>query len=123
MKTIYGVILLSILIGCGRKPGPVGPAGQQGIQGERGEKGDAGSPGADAAINPYDVVAIKDPCGDSPGVIDEVLLVLANGQVLVSFSSNANGDNTRFAILPPGSYVTTDGSNCHFTLTADGEVL
>jgi hypothetical protein len=73
-------------------------------------------------MSAYAVVAIEDPCGDAPGIYDEVLLKLASGQVLASFSDNSSGKNTRFALLPPGSYVTTDGSSCHFTLNVDGSL-
>lgn len=112
MRTGSVLLLLCLLSACGK-----GPAG------EAGAKGDAGAPGADAALSAYSIVNVIDVCGDAPGIIDEVLLVLANGQVLVSFSENANGKNTRFSILSPGTYQTTDGSACVFTLTADGRVL
>lgn len=120
MKVLVGILCLISLAACGRKPGPVGPAG---IQGERGEAGADGANGLDASLPPYAVVSIEDPCGDAPGIIDEVLLKLANGQFLVSFSENVSGKNTRFAILPPATYVTTDGSGCTFTITSDGQVL
>lgn len=115
MRTGSVLLLLCLLSACGK-----GPAGERG---QVGAKGDAGAPGADAALSAYSIVNVIDVCGDAPGIIDEVLLVLANGQVLVSFSENANGKNTRFSILPPGTYQTTDGSACVFTLTADGQVL
>lgn len=107
MKYAVGVLCLISLAACGRKPGP---QGAQGI------------PGINGVISDYQINRIEDPCGDAPGIIDEVLLILANGQVLVSFSENANGKNTRFSILPPGSYQTTDGSGCVFTITSSGDV-
>lgn len=110
------LFLVILFTGCGAD----GAAGQQG---PAGPQGPTGPQGEDAELPPYAVTSIVDPCGDAPGVIDEVLLKLANGQVLVSFSANANGNNTRLAILPPGNYVTTDGSNCAFTLTSTGQVL
>jgi hypothetical protein len=72
---------------------------------------------------PFLPVAIVNPCGDAPGIIDEVFLQLSNGTLLASFSANASGLNTRFAVLPAGSYQTTDGDNCKFDVTANGEVV
>lgn len=67
------------------------------------------------------IVGIIDPCGDSPGRVDEVLLQLSGGRVLASFSDNAAGQNTRFSIIPSGNFMTTDGSNCVFSVN-DGVV-
>ncbi len=116
----YAIMLLALtLTGCGMikhelrgeqgSPGAsvVGPQGETGPQGPAGEAA---------------VLEVIDPCGDAPGIYDEVILRLANGQLLTSFSENANGKNTRFSILTPGSYVTTDGSDCSFTVSADGSV-
>jgi hypothetical protein len=68
------------------------------------------------------IVDTIDICGDGPGV-DEVLLRLSNGKILASFSQNASGLNTRFAILTPGNYVSTDSQNCFFTVQANGNVV
>lgn len=93
-----------------------------GTNGANGSNGSNGADGADAPINNFTPVAIIDPCGDAPGIYDEVMLRLYNGQLLASFSDNINGYNTRFSILGAGSYQTTDGSNCHFTVDALGNV-
>lgn len=84
--------------------------------------GAAGSNGLNAAPTPFTPVAIIDPCGDTANIFDEVFLKLANGTLLASFSDKANGQNTRWSILVPGNYITTDGSNCHFTVTSSGNV-
>lgn len=104
---------------CDGAVGANGAAGRDGLNGSTGENGlDGlnGAPGLDANMT-YQVVEIIDPCGQQhPHGFDEVILKLGNGKYLASFSDNANGLNTRFGILPPGSYVTTDGTNCHFIL-------
>lgn len=87
--------------------------GANGLQGEQGEQG---IPGLDA------VAEILDPCGDAPGIYDEVILRLSTGQLLASFSDNASGLNTRFSLLTPGTYVTTDGSACNFKVHPDMSV-
>lgn len=68
------------------------------------------------------IVSIIDPCGDAAGIHDEVLLRLQDNSILASFSDSASGSNTRFSIIGLGSYVTTDGSNCHFTVASSGAV-
>jgi hypothetical protein len=70
--------------------------------------------------NNVNIVEIVDPCGDTPSKYDEVLFKTSAGQYVGSFSDNAAGLNTRFSVLPIGSYVTTDGTNCHFQVTAGG---
>lgn len=105
----YGdVVVSSQQILCDGTVGAVGPAGQD---------------GEDGSSSPLSITSIVDPCGDAPGIYDEVFLKLANGTLLASFSDNANGNNTRFSVLVPGSYVTTDGSNCHFSVDSAGNVI
>lgn len=71
------------------------------------------------APNQNDIVSIIDPCGDAVGIIDEVLLKLRDGSILCLFTDNLHGDNPRFGLLLPGNYMTSDGSNCHFTINTD----
>ncbi len=82
-----------------------------------------GVDGVSPALPALMPVAILDPCGDAAGIYDEVFLKLANGTVLASFSDNANGLNTRFSKLIAGTYNTTDGSNCTFSIDANGNLL
>lgn len=84
--------------------------------------GIAGSNGQNAVLDNFNVIEVIDPCGDTAGIIDEVILKLENGQLLASFSDDVNGKNTRLSLIPPGSYIDTDGSNCHFTVHNDGSV-
>lgn len=63
------------------------------------------------------IVAVVDPCGQQGSVANEVLLKLSNGKLLASFSDTASGLNTRFAVLGNGTFRTTDGTSCNFTVT------
>lgn len=72
---------------------------------------------------PYTPSELIDPCGDTLNIVDEVLVRLSNNQLLVLFADNVNGDNPRLAIIGPGSYMTSDGSNCHFTVDNDLKVI
>lgn len=112
-------------VGAKGDKGDQGEAGQDGINGLDGEDGLNGQDGVDGtnghdglnADTTYQIVEIIDPCGQQhPNGYDEVILKLGNGKYLASFSDNANGLNTRFGVLKPGSYVTTDGTNCHFII-------
>lgn len=96
--------------------------GLNGKDGAIGETGEQGLQGAEAASSPYQVVQVIDPCGDAPGVWDEVFLKMANGQLIASFSDNANGKNTRLSLLTEGHYMTTDGSNCQVNVDSGGLV-
>lgn len=90
--------------------GAVGPAGPQGPQGD---------PGNPASVPQYSVKEVIDPCGDDAGAVDEVLLRLQNGSILVMYTQSFGGAFPRLAILAPGSYVTTDTTNCSFSINAN----
>lgn len=76
-----------------------------------------GAPGEDADVS-FGIKAVVDPCGDTGSVYDEVLLILSNDQILASFSENTSGKNTRLSYIPDGNYMTTDGSNCYFSVSS-----
>ncbi len=78
-----------------------------------------GSPGADAPPTPYSVVQVVKPCPTISGSFPEVLLVMQDRSILASASENANGKNTRLSLLIPGTYSTTDGRSCNFTITSN----
>lgn len=77
--------------------------------------------GTNAPPTAFTPVGLLDPCGDAPGRYDEIFLKLSNGTILASFSDNVSGLNTRFSVLSPGTYQTTDGDNCIFTINALGQ--
>lgn len=65
---------------------------------------------------PTEIAAIIDPCGTAPNIYNEVFLKLYSGQLLASLSDSPSGTNTRFVLVKPGNYITTDGDSCYFTV-------
>ena len=92
------------------------------INGAPGQDGQDGQDGQNAVPGTYPITELIDPCGDAPSVFDEVLLRLNNNTIVASFSENSNGKNTRLSLLIPGTYQTTDGSSCTFTVHGDYSV-
>lgn len=84
--------------------------------GADGVNGEDGSDGADASLNRFSPIDVIFACGES-SPYKEVLLRLQGGQVLASFSNNAQGDMTRLALLPDGTFMNTDNSGCVFSLS------
>lgn len=76
-----------------------------------------GQPGQDAPASAYSLQKYITPCGPNSSPWKEVLLCMGDGNILASFSENADGKNTRLALIPPGDYIDTDASNCHFSVT------
>lgn len=93
------------LIKCGKSTSAVILDGQDGVDGE------------DAATV-ISVSEIIDPCGKQTS-FDEVILRLTNGQLLAHYSQ---GGNEFLSVIGPGSYRTTDGTNCNFTVNSTGSV-
>lgn len=64
------------------------------------------------------------PCGDRANAYDEALLKTKSGQLIAYFESgNGQGNQSRFlTVLTPGSYVTTDGGHCYFTIDSSGQI-
>ena len=65
----------------------------------------------------YNIIEIINPCED--GLLDEVLIRFGSGEILAHYAS---GSQQFFTIIGPGTYVTTDGTNCHFRIHDDGTV-
>lgn len=89
--------------------------GQDGANGEDGKDGTNGTDGLDA------VLEVIDPCGsETTQGFDEVLLVLSSGDILAHLS---DGDNQHFVVVQRNrKYITSDGTQCSFEVTADGEI-
>lgn len=122
MGTLLVLLAASLLLfntGCAARgfTGPQGPAGQDGAPGEPGPPGADGMPGAPAIGAALS--AVINPCGDDPNVTyEEVLLKFSDGTILAYFA----GSGGFLVALTPGTYVTTDGTNCHFTVYNTGAV-
>lgn len=74
-----------------------------------------GTNGQDLTAGTYSVAEIIDPCGQQ-AAFDEVILRLTNGQLLAHYS---DGAKQFLGLIGPGSYVTTDGTSCAFTVNND----
>ena len=104
----YQIVCFLILSACQKRiiQGPAGAPGADGLN---------GTDGADA------VLEVMNPCG-AQGNYEEVLLKLNDGRIIALFDGGSNLD--RLVVLPvPGTYSTTDGFSCTFSLNANGELL
>lgn len=81
-----------------------------------------GRDGQSAPPTQFTPVGLVDPCGAKPEYYNEVFLRLADGTLLASFSDNVSGLNTRFSVLIAGSYMTSDGTNCLFSIDSHGNI-
>jgi hypothetical protein len=86
--------------------------------GRDGANGTDGRDGKDLSPGAYTIVDIVNPCGEQ-GDYDEVLLQLANGQILTHYS---HGNKQFLSLIGPGSYQTSDGYACNFTINSNGLV-
>lgn len=100
-----------------------GLSGKDGVDGKNGIDGRDGADGINAPPSAFTPVFVVDPCNDALGIYDEVLLKLSNGSMLASFSDNPSGKNTRFSLLTPGNYQTTDGSKCYFSIDSNMNIF
>lgn len=134
MRTVPVFLFLFLIcfISCGKTPtviisGPSGTdglAGKDGLPGPEGSPGPQGLPGANGAspeLGPDTPLFAITPCGPNSSPYKEVLLCLYNGSILGSFSDSFSGQNTRFAILPVGSFNDTDSSGCQFNIELESD--
>lgn len=121
-NSLDGIEVASSTEVCNGQNGINGVNGTNGSNGTNGVNGTNGTNGTNAAPTAFTPVSIVDPCGDTPGIYDEIFIRLQNGMLIASFSDNANGQNTRFSIITAGSYITTDGSACYFSVDGSGNL-
>lgn len=95
--------------------------GAQGATGATGATGAQGVQGASGPVSQFSPISPIEPCGANSSPYKEVLLCLYDGNVLSSFSDSLEGDNTRFAFLPTGTFQDTDDSACVFTSVVDSK--
>ena len=75
-----------------------------------------------------DSTEMIDPCGSETSY-DEILIRLPNGELVAFFTSRAYKDNGNpnddvdfLTVIGAGSYQTTDGTSCSFTVDSQGNV-
>ncbi len=124
MKFFTLTLLACILTACAGPKGDTGGLGAQGLGGSNGldgSNGTDGSNGLDGVAGRDGVNAILevvDPCGKQAS-FDEVLFRMSDGQLFAYFE---NGGSRYLTLIGAGSYVTTDGTACYFSVGADGSV-
>ena len=118
LRSVGGVAVLTMLLGCGGEAGQPGPAGapgtngaagaagskgDPGAQGEKGEKGSNGAPADAGSMDPSKITASIFCTGaldNSPGVsVDYSVAQMANGNVFVTSvvrSSDIGASNSAF---------------------------
>jgi hypothetical protein len=112
------LLTLALLTGCGQTPMSVSvhstaPTGPAGPQGERGEQGPRGLDGSSPEAVPF--------CPDVPGVegaFQEYGLRIG-GKLYAVY---AQGQRIFLTELSAGTYVTTDGRACIFSVNEEGQV-
>lgn len=81
--------------------------------------GPTGAQGPAGPVSAFSPVTPIMPCGADSSPNKEVLLCLANGDILADFSAEMSGDATRLSFIPPGTYEDTDSSGCVFNVTSE----
>jgi len=97
--------------------GTNGLNGSNGNNGNDGKDGKDGKDGIDGTNGVGNVTPIQLCPGDTAAFKEYGLII--NNQLYAVYHNNSAG-HTFLAQLSPGSYVTTNGSNCHFTYGNDG---
>lgn len=85
-----------------------------------GTDGKDGIDGANQPLTRYTVTGVIDPCGKQASY-DEILLRLEDGTFLAQYY-DARRQLSFLTFIGPGNYITTDGTNCRFSITQDGRV-
>lgn len=147
-RVLLGLIVLS-LMACSGRDGGGGPAGRDGIPGQDGHNGSDGRDGSDGVdgadgapgADGQDGAPGADGQDGAPGVDGRDGVDAAPSVVTIPlcpsivdthgvaqtllwidgtlYSVTYVGAFAKLALVVPGSYVTTDGRACHFTVGAD----
>lgn len=80
------------------------------MSGAQGEQGIPGEPGS--------TVEVVNLCPSISGAYPEILFKI-DGALYAVYYAPAQS-KSHLVLVSPGSYVTTDGRNCHFTVQPDG---
>jgi len=97
--------------------GSDGVDGQDGEDGQDGATGPVGPAGPVGPTGPAALQEVINPCGEN-GLYEEVLLRFSTGQLMALYY-DAGNQKSFLTELSPGSYVTTDGFSCLFTVHGD----
>ncbi len=138
---LFSIYIVAVLVFVGCNP-PTGPKGAAGVDGKPGTScsvvqlengaliqcgdqttavilnGSIGPKGEDMTPGPYEVFATINPCGKQ-GSHDEVLLRIGSGELLAHYSE---GKKEFLTVVGPGTYQTTDGTKCNFTVDQNLDV-
>lgn len=66
------------------------------------------------------ITAFHDFCGTKAGVYNEIGMVTSSGKIVAYFE---NGSSRFLSVLKDGSYITSDGTACYFTVSGNGTVI
>jgi hypothetical protein len=113
----------------------VGSTGVQGVQGIQGLRGADGTPGVNGTngtnglngINGHDgtsVTTIKF-CNTDTSAFPEYGIIIGSNIYAVYWGSAPYSPNTSeafLALIKPGTYMSTGGNGCHFTVHSDGTI-
>jgi len=72
-----------------------------------------------AIVKGHSIEQLVDPCGKQ-GVYDEVLIKTGDNKVIAYFEQ---GNKRSLIVLPAGNYKTKDGTNCHFSVDNEGNII
>jgi len=98
--------------------GAAGKDGSDGADGKDGQDGAAGKDGNNGADGQDSIIEVVDPCGKESSY-DEVLFRLSDGRLYALYYAPPRSFLT---YLPPGTYITTDGTGCQFTINSENEI-
>jgi len=98
---------------------------KNGEKGDNGEQGETGLPGEAGAS-----MAVVKLCPNDRSSFPEYGMKLGSSVYAVYYGNVRNGEPSNNGILQafftkllPGRYVSTNGTNCQFTLTANGDII